>query len=858
MKKFIVLLLSILLLSFSASAQLSGPLSGVIDSGEYDIIGNISVQNGDSLIIEPGAVLLFDGNYQFDINGYLYAVGTETDSIKFMPNVPDSIWGGIDFNDTADDSSRLEYCLITGGYATGSWPENCGGGILCYSSSPTISNCTISGNSANFHGGGLYCYVSNPTISNCTISGNSASGLGGGIYCRESNPAISNCTISGNTAYGGGGIYCRESSPAISNCTISGNTAYSGGGISCVYYSSPAISNCEIIGNYASTNGGITCSGNSNAIISQCTIKENEAIYGWSGGITCFASNPTISYCNIIDNYAYATGGGITCHYYASPNIDNCLISGNYSGVQGGGIQLSGWCNPIISNCTITGNSSYYASAGGVCSIGSSGLTMINTIIAGNSNGVQLNNSPGCIINHCDFFNNATGNFSGNSIPSGVGIINTINANGDPCDAFFNIFEDPLFYATSGDSAFFLTENSPCIDAGNPNSPLDPDGSIADIGAFYYEPSNDYIPTVLFATEKIHIKKDCEILSGNVWVNDISQGSSAELKIERATVIAGGFEIKANKIEIKEEAVINADVTYNELVNNGTINGNLTCPIEQLPIVPESNLPEFPEFECGSEDITVEEGDSIALFEGDYDDLSVKKNGILTFIGGIYSFNSFTCSKETFIFCLEPTEIRVKEKLQTGESAYVGPADGSEITAKDIVFYIEETGNESVKISKQNEWKANIYAPNGKISINKETIAVGSFFGKEIVVDKETSLEYDGAFEYSASPFVAAPGLAPNQAVVTAYLPDKTELIGAFPNPFNPQTTLSYALSEAGNVSLIIYNIQGREVTVLQDGYLNAGKYQRVFDGSGLTSGVYFVRLTAGNFQQTQKLLLLK
>ena len=50
----------------------------------------------------------------------------------------------------------------------------------------------------------------------------------------------------------------------------------------------------------------------------------------------------------------------------------------------------------------------------------------------------------------------------------------------------YNIFEDPLFYAVSGDSAFYLTENSPCIDAGDPGSPLDPDGTVVDIGALYY------------------------------------------------------------------------------------------------------------------------------------------------------------------------------------------------------------------------------------------------------------------------------------------------------------------------------------------------------------------------------------
>ncbi len=61
----------------------------------------------------------------------------------------------------------------------------------------------------------------------------------------------------------------------------------------------------------------------------------------------------------------------------------------------------------------------------------------------------------------------------------------TTNVNGDSCDAYFNIQENPLFADTAAGN-YHLTEDSPCIDAGDPSSPLDPDGTIADIGAYYY------------------------------------------------------------------------------------------------------------------------------------------------------------------------------------------------------------------------------------------------------------------------------------------------------------------------------------------------------------------------------------
>ena len=79
-----------------------------------------------------------------------------------------------------------------------------------------------------------------------------------------------------------------------------------------------------------------------------------------------------------------------------------------------------------------------------------------------------------------------------------------------------------------------------------------------------------------------------------------------------------------------------------------------------------------------------------------------------------------------------------------------------------------------------------------------------------------------------------------------------------YPNPFNPSTAISYQLQAASFLKLAVYNIEGREVAKLVDGYADAGFYETVFDGSGLTSGVYFARLEANAFRQTQKLLLLK
>jgi hypothetical protein len=79
-----------------------------------------------------------------------------------------------------------------------------------------------------------------------------------------------------------------------------------------------------------------------------------------------------------------------------------------------------------------------------------------------------------------------------------------------------------------------------------------------------------------------------------------------------------------------------------------------------------------------------------------------------------------------------------------------------------------------------------------------------------------------------------------------------------YPNPFNPTTVVGYQLPVASNVRLVVYDILGREVAVLVNERKAPGTYSVTFDGSGLPSGVYFYRLSAGEFLQTKKLLLLR
>ena len=89
-------------------------------------------------------------------------------------------------------------------------------------------------------------------------------------------------------------------------------------------------------------------------------------------------------------------------------------------------------------------------------------------------------------------------------------------------------------------------------------------------------------------------------------------------------------------------------------------------------------------------------------------------------------------------------------------------------------------------------------------------------------------------------------------------IPTRFALLGNYPNPFNPSTTISFAIPTASYVNLSIFDITGRHVTTLFNGWKNAGVQHLTFDGSNLSSGIYFYELTAGNYHAVRKAILLK
>ncbi|HFA50328.1 MAG TPA: hypothetical protein ENJ95_15050, partial [Bacteroidetes bacterium] len=181
-------------------------------------------------------------------------------------------------NNGLNSTAVLDGFTVSGGKADGvGYLEDRGSGMFNLTSSPSVTNCSFSGNSANSSGGGmLNLFSSSPSVTNCSFSGNLGYQGGGMSNESTSSPSVTNCTFSGNTAvtFGGGMFNLVSSSPTVTNCTFSGNSAAAGGGMGNQTSASPAVTNCSFNGNTAGNEGGgMFNSFSSSPTVTNCTFS---------------------------------------------------------------------------------------------------------------------------------------------------------------------------------------------------------------------------------------------------------------------------------------------------------------------------------------------------------------------------------------------------------------------------------------------------------------------------------------------------------------------------------------------------------------------------------------------------------
>jgi hypothetical protein len=314
----------------------------VLNSGQYDLtLGELEV-NASVTIVGPGAdMVAVDGNHNSRV---FYISPGHTVSISGL-----TIRNG---NGVCSLTPGVEWCA----------PAPAGDGV----------------------GGAIYNDHSMLTISNCTVSDNSAGNGGGGIFNDGASGSamltISDSTLSGNLAHNGGGIlsygFNGGATMTISNSTLSGNSADGGGGIL----------NNGFNGSVTATISNSTLSGNSASVLGGGIWNDGQAASG-SGSATMTISNSTVS------SNSAGNGGGIfndalvdeSGSGNATMTISNSTLSGNSASVHGGGIYNRGEAS---GSATLTvGDTILHA--------GASGENIYNSFGTASSGGYNLSNDDG-------------------------------------------------------------------------------------------------------------------------------------------------------------------------------------------------------------------------------------------------------------------------------------------------------------------------------------------------------------------------------------------------------------------------------------------------------------------------------
>ena len=586
------------------------------------------------------------------------------------------------------------------------------------------------------------------------------------------------------------------------------------------------------------------------------TDEHGAGTYVEGGGILITLSSPTIKNNFIVRNEAIkvesgitsAGGGGIRVGD-GSPKIINNVIEDN-KGMYGGGIVLNYCSNAVVKNNIIAGNRVYQA-VPGVSTFGGGGIWIYatlpendlpnliqnNTIVSNSSNdvggGIRVWLTNATIMNNI-IWNNIQDSELQVDVTSSTTVIEYNDVENEIAGPG-NISLFPLI----ADSSFYLTDQSPCIDAGNPdiqfNDPENPDapgdalwpslGSVRnDLGA-YGGPLSSIFPD--FSSPKLYLNQpeyDLGLTQPgdtiNAFVAVINSGSSplvidsCSIMIEKDNISIGNSFPLTIKPILKDNIILNWAPQINEIL------------VDTLLIY--HNDPFIPNpFKVG-------------LTGNSY------PSALLTFNTELFDYGDIDVSTLRV-----DTTLYLRNNGSAPDSAYISltyerVSPDSALEYSPVALVIEP--HDSVGIS------FSIFPP----LIKRRGFDI---YQPRLIVDSKFSIGTKHFEKVIKFHLVGSTGLE-NLNVKPAIF----ELSQNYPNPFNPVTTINYQLPEAVKVNLDIYNIIGQKIATLVSKNQTAGYYSVQWDASGYTSGVYFYRLQASaalsetdkNFYQIRKLILLK
>ncbi|MBU0520547.1 right-handed parallel beta-helix repeat-containing protein [bacterium] len=647
----------------------------------------------------------------------------------------------------------------------------------------------------------------------CIIKHAYASGAdtnGGGIQINTCSPTITHCTIDSCKAlYDGGGIWATTSNSTISYCTISNNFGDDDWGGIYFAYSNPTLTGNLVMSNWADDWGG----GMYFYYCSYVTLTDNTITGNWcgddAGGIGFESSNGIISHNTISNNSTGDLGGGISC-YNSDPIIEYNLIIGNSSTDNGAGIWLASGSNLTIVGNVIADNTSNY-----------------------NGGGIAFNSGPNLITDNEIYGNHAVRNGGGiASYYSGNTIQNNFIA-GNSCGTGYN-----------GGGIYSEHDNELVTDNVISGNSAQNGG-----GAYFYSSAN----TQFLRND---ISYNSAVTSGGGAYFHTSTGFINKNTIRSNTASSGGgMYFQTSTIPITNSIVRNntpdqlggfpGGVTYTNIQGGWGGTGNIDAdPMFATVAQPFSDLLwGSPCIDAGDPYVAYDPDGTIADMGGHYYDQSNPVRVLVTPFdapllipagGGSFNFlitvsNSTVSMQSTTIW----TEI-----VLPGGSTY-GPIIGPVMVNTSAGLNVNRLRIQAIPA----------YAPTGIYRYRAYAVVGADTSVSEFKFTKYGSTDDGGDWLNTGESFDNL------QDASAAIMPQTTTLHSAYPNPFNPMTAISYQLSAFSHVKLSVYDISGRNVATLIDGFRDVGHHEVTFDGSGLASGLYLYRLeVSGEAPPTYKI----
>jgi hypothetical protein len=849
MKKFTMTLrMSALLFGFillaktsNASAQTdiaAGNVSGLWAKANspYHINGEITVPNGETLTIEPGVEVIFQGHYKFNIQGRILAIGTEQDSIIFTADDHSAGWHGLRFDNTpsSNDSSIIEYCRLEYGKA------NTGSGF--------VNRC----------GGAIYANCDKLRISHCLFQLNMC-------YNTDINQT------------GGGAIVIVGGNPIISHCEFNANTSSFFGGALLIWFGS---SKGQIVDNYihhSTGHGTITIGGGASTILYDNLIVNNHST---GHGVIHISDPPGMSVLvnnTIANNTCAGAGGAVFVNHGLTPLFINNIIHGNTPAQ----VRLEAPSGLDFVNCLIEGGEEGFSGAS-FTGIYQNNIDYDPMFVDVANDDYHLSDTSPCISAGGDsikvgdkWYYAPDCDNEGNPRPNPPSTSPDIGAfesklGGPYIQYLSNVLDDSdgnnNGRADAGETAkLIVTLKNTSLDATGVSATLtndDPDVQIIHATANFGDLARDQSSSNQNAP-----------FTFSVSPSSVTHLSTFYLNI---TVVEGGYAyIVSFKILIGTPAILLVDDDEGD-----TYEVHYTKTLEMKQIYSEA----WDVSLNGSPTIDVlERYESVIWFTGDDRDSTLtaeEQSVIAAFLDG---GGKLLITGQDIGFDLVENGSASDSVFYTNylHAQYIADSSSTSVTrgvsgdpitgspSRMLVYFTGSYGGAG------NQTSTDVISP---------------------IAPAETILEYGPPFEtgaalkhenratgsrlvYLAFGFEGIAGPAEESAarlmenilkwlkerqtpveenLMESVVPKAYVLSQNYPNPFNPTTTIQYSVPSTQYIDLKIHDLLGKEVASLVSETKQPGVYSVTWDAHGFSSGVYFCRLKAGSFVDTKRMILLR